>query len=58
MNFSSELQRHTNNSEGEVFRKSVAKLSSLQQKLNTRYHHDHFLRDLLPIVVDVPEIQS
>lgn len=48
---SEELNKHPNESEVDVFRKFVAKLTSLQQQLDTRYHGDHYLRDRLLNVV-------
>lgn len=55
---SKELNKHPKDAEVDVFRRFVSKLTSLQQKLDTRYHGDHYLRDRLLTAVDIPEIQG
>lgn len=45
-------------SEVTIFRKFVAKLTSLQNQLDPTYQTDQFLRDRLLTAVDIPSIQS
>lgn len=58
MRFKKVMEDPPASSEVEVFRIFVSHLMSLQKQLDTHYHTDTFLRDLLLKSVDIPSIQT
>lgn len=58
MCLSNELYSIPNKSEVEVFKESVGKMMSLQEKMDQSYHGDIFYRDGLIMAVDISLVQT
>lgn len=53
-----EKSKSPNQLEMAVFNDSVSNLTGLQKKLDTDYHNDRYLRDLLLTEIDIPSIHD